>query len=104
MGRRTRKASPAVQTEEAPIQEVGLSVDEMTDEQRDLVIAEQRAVFIEAMNKMHQEYLDESMGTLHNQFVAFISAAKIPLPNALLVLKIVEREIVDQAIAQYMGK
>lgn len=61
----------------------------------------------EIMDVLAEEYmarLDDSMGQLHNQFVAFIASAKLPLPNVLLVLEIVKSEIVDQASLKYLGE
>jgi hypothetical protein len=60
----------------------------------------------EALNELCQAYethLDDTMGTLHNRFVAFIAESRLPLPQVLLVLKMVESEVVAQAQKKYMG-
>lgn len=45
--------------------------------------------------EVYQE-LDDETGQLYNRFVAYISEARIPLYNALVVLDILKAEIVEQ--------
>ena len=68
------------------------------------LLLEQQQALLQAMAEEYQARLDDEMGTLHNRFVLFIAAAQIPLPQVLLVLKMVEREIIDQSIKQYLGE
>ena len=61
---------------------------------------------LELMAHLSEAYLsalDEQMGQLHNQFVAFISEAKLPLPQVLLVLEMLVSETVAQAHAKYLA-
>jgi hypothetical protein len=44
----------------------------------------------------YEQKLDELTGKLYNQFVGFISEARIPLYNAFVVLEILRAEIVEQ--------
>ena len=46
----------------------------------------------------------ELMEKLNNQIVSFVSQSKLPLPNALMVLKLVESELVAQARKKYLGE
>jgi hypothetical protein len=48
--------------------------------------------------------IDDSMADLHNRLAAFIAEVKIPLPMIMLVLKMLEKEVVDQAYKQYLGE
>lgn len=58
---------------------------------------------LEAVRGLYESYLDDEMGNLHNQFVAFISESKLPLPQVLIVLKILEAETIEIARHKYMG-
>jgi len=40
--------------------------------------------------------LDDATGKLYNQFVGFISEARVPLYNALTVLEILRTEVIEQ--------
>jgi hypothetical protein len=51
----------------------------------------------------YEAYLEDQMGHLHNRFVAFISESRLPLPQALLVIKMLEAEIMEQASKKYLG-
>ena len=65
-------------------------------------LAKQQAL----IDKVGEEYLsrlDDEMGRLHNQFVAFISATKVPLPHVVMVLQILLRETTDEAMRRYLG-
>ena len=44
----------------------------------------------------------EKMGHLHNRFVAFISEAKIPLPNVIMVLQMLLKEAMEMAEKKYL--
>jgi hypothetical protein len=65
-------------------------------------LEKQQAVF-EKLAEEYSNQLDDDMGKLHNQFVGFISASKLPLPQVALVLEVLLRETVDEAIRRYMG-
>jgi hypothetical protein len=78
------------------------SKKQTTDEAVTEAVAKQQAL-MEELGKAYSAKLDEDMGKLHNQFVTFISAAKLPLPQVALVLEILLREVVDQAMSKYMG-
>ena len=51
----------------------------------------------------YEAYLEDQMGHLHNRFVAFIAESRLPLPQALLVIKVLEAEIMEQAAKKYLG-
>ena len=63
-----------------------------------------RKEIIEAVGEAYQISLNDKMGNLHNQFVAFISSANIPLPHVLIVLEIIKKETIDLAIKKYIGE
>lgn len=65
---------------------------------------EKRNEIFKVMSEAYQKSLDDKMGHLHNQFVAFISSANIPLPHVLMVLEIIKKETIDLAIKKYMGE
>jgi len=62
----------------------------------------QRAV-TQMLAASYDAQLEEQMGQLHNQFVGFIAAARLPLPQVLLVLQILVAETVAQAQEKYLG-
>jgi hypothetical protein len=64
---------------------------------------ERRQALLQAVGTAYAAQLDEQMGLLHNQFVAFISEAKLPLPQVLLVLEMLVNETIAQARAKYVG-
>jgi hypothetical protein len=64
---------------------------------------QQQEVALRMMSESYDAKLEKDMGQLHNQFVAFISASRLPLPQVLLVLQILIKETVDQAHAKYLG-
>jgi hypothetical protein len=73
------------------------------NESSDLASAEERQR--EALRLFAGEYelaLSDRMGSLHNQFVAFISASQIPLPQVLVVLEMLRLETLDQARQMYL--
>lgn len=63
----------------------------------------QQEVALRMMGESYEAKLEKDMGQLHNQFVAFISTAKLPLPQTLLVLQMLVRETIDQAYGKYLG-
>ena len=63
---------------------------------------EQQAIALRMMSVSYETKLEQDMGQLHNQFVAFIASAKLPLPQVLLVLQILIKETVDQAYGKYL--
>jgi hypothetical protein len=48
--------------------------------------------------------ITDSMGLLHNTFVSFITEAKLPLPNVIVVLELLLKEAIDQAMHAYIGE
>lgn len=67
-------------------------------------ILDKQKIIMEELNSAYLNALDTEMGQLHNQFVAFISASKLPLPQVSLVLEILLRETIDHAIQKYIGE
>jgi len=65
---------------------------------------EKRQAMLAALHEAYVAQLDEEMGKLHNQFVAFIATARLPLPQVLLVLEILVAETIIQARARYLGE
>lgn len=55
------------------------------------------------MSESYEIKLEKDMEHLHNQFVAFISSSKLPLPQTLLVLQMLVKETIDQAYEKYLG-
>ena len=64
---------------------------------------EKKAAVAQALSEEYAAQLDERMGHLHNQFVAFVATSQLPLPHVLLVLEILVSETVAQAKAKYVG-
>ena len=58
---------------------------------------------LQQMADMYQQHLDDTMGHLYNQFVAFIAESKLPLPQVLLVLEMLILETQMQARKRYIG-
>lgn len=65
---------------------------------------DRQAAIAEALREDYEVRLADAMGTLHNQFVAFIASARLPLPHVLMVLKMLERETLDQAYKDFLGE
>jgi len=65
---------------------------------------ERQAAMVAKLREEYEGNISEDMGRLHNQFVSFISSAKIPLPHVLLVLDMLKRETLDQAFVLYLGE
>jgi hypothetical protein len=65
-------------------------------------IQKQRDSLYQELGKAYQAKLDNDMEKLHNQFVAFISVSHLPMTEVLLVLEILIKETIDQAIKKYM--
>ena len=57
------------------------------DKDAELAI-QQQTELLQQLGIVYAEQLDEQMGQLHNQFVSFISASGLPLPQVLLVLEV----------------
>lgn len=72
----------------------------MTEDQK---ATEQRMAMYAAMKDEFQIQQDGIMGQLYNQIVSFVAASELDLTQVLLVLKMIERDIVDQARAKYLG-
>ena len=75
----------------------------VSEEEVQVAVDKQRAIMA-ALSEAYEDQLQRDMGLLHNQFVSFISAAKIPLPHALLVLQMLITETIEQAKRQYLGE
>ena len=58
---------------------------------------------LDQVRKIYEEQLTDEMGKLHNQFVAFISESRVPLPQVLIVLEILKAETIEIARHKYMG-
>ena len=58
----------------------------------DELLAKHKADFEAA----YEQALDDQTGNLYNQFVAYISEAKIPLYHVLVVLEVVKTEVIRQ--------
>jgi hypothetical protein len=67
-----------------------------TVEQHDAAVAHLRGVY--------EDHLVDSMGLLHNRFVAFVAESRLPLPQVLLVLEMLVSETIEQAKKQYLGE
>jgi len=65
---------------------------------------EKQQLMMQVLSDAYSAKLDSDMEKLHNQFVAFISAAKLPLPQTLLVLQILVKETIDEAYKKYLGE
>jgi hypothetical protein len=52
---------------------------------------------------VYEDNLVDSMGMLHNRFVAFVAESKLPLPQVLLVLEMLVSETIEQAKKKYLG-
>ena len=75
---------------------------EGTEQNAELAVQRQTEL-LQQLGEAYKDSLDEQMGQLHNQFVAFISAARLPLPQVLVVLEILVNETVAQATERYLG-
>jgi len=64
---------------------------------------QEKAIALAKLKIVYEEHLNDEMANLHNRFVAFISESRLPLPQALMVIKMLEAEIMDQARLKYMG-
>jgi len=56
------------------------------------------------LRSVYEDHLNDSMALLHNRFVAFIAESRLPIPQVLLVLKMLEAETIDQAKKKYLGE
>ena len=75
----------------------------ITEEEAQAAVEKQQAI-MHALAEAYEVQLNNDMALLHNQFVSFIAAAKIPLPHALLVLQMLVAETIEQAKQQYLGE
>jgi hypothetical protein len=58
---------------------------------------------VEMICKTYADSLDDKSGILHNNLVAVIADSKLPIAHALLVVKMLEKELIDQAFSRYLG-
>ena len=63
-----------------------------------------QALVVAQLRAEYESNISDEMAQLYNQFVAFISATKVPLPNVLVVLEILRRQTVNQAVSTYLGE
>jgi hypothetical protein len=73
-------------------------------EQEAEAAAAKREAILKELAASYSAHLDESMGKLHEQFVAFVASSQLPLPQILLVLEILVSETIEQAKNQYLGE
>lgn len=57
---------------------------------------------IDSITANYEAQNTEKMGHLHNRFVSFISEAKLPLPEVVLVLQMLLKEAMDMAEKKYL--
>jgi len=74
---------------------------ETTDEDARQALDRQTEL-LQHLGESYNAQLDDEMGQLHNQFVVYIAAAHLPLPQVLLVLEILVNETIAQAKAKYV--
>ena len=67
-------------------------------------LLENQAMVVAHLRAEYEANIADEMGQLYNQFISFIAATKVPLPNVLVVLEILKRNTVDQAIQMYLGE
>ena len=67
-------------------------------------IDDRQKVMAAALREDYEVHLADEMGRLHNQFVAFIATARLPLPHVLMVLDMLKRETLDQAYKDFLGE
>lgn len=63
---------------------------------------ELKGAALKKLEKIYGQHLTDSMGRLHNQLVAYISEAQIPLPHLVLVLELLRDEAIALAKQEYM--
>jgi len=69
-------------------------------------MVQQNLIKQEIINQVILEYeakVDSEMGKLFNRFVGYISEARIPLSNALVVIEMLREATVKQAYEKYLG-
>ena len=67
---------------------------------------ENKAAQMAALKQMAdawEQRMDDQMAELHNRFVGFISEARLPIPQVLVVLELLVKETLDQAYQSYLG-
>lgn len=74
----------------------------MSDKIKDALSAQ--AELVASLRREVEIEITDEMGELHNNFVAIISASKIPLPHVSLVLDMLKRETIEQAFKKYLGE
>lgn len=63
---------------------------------------ELKGAALRRLEKIYGQHLTDSMGRLHNQMVAYISEARIPLPHLVMVLELLLNEAIELARQEYM--
>jgi hypothetical protein len=64
-----------------------------TQAQHDAAIAQLRSAY--------EDHLNDTMALLHNRFVGYIAESRLPIPQVLLVLKMLVSETIEQAKRKY---
>ena len=72
-------------------------------EEIDKAIGQQQALTA-ALRESYEDSLVDEMGKLYNHFVGFISSARLPLPQVLLVLEMLKQDTIEQAVQRYKGE
>lgn len=57
---------------------------------------------IDKIISSHESQVDDTMGHLHNRFVAYIAESKVPLPQVVVVLQILLDEALEIAKQRYL--
>lgn len=65
---------------------------------------ELKGAALRRLEKIYGQHLTDSMGRLHNQMVAYISEARIPLPHLVMVLELLLNEAVQLARQEYIKR
>ena len=65
---------------------------------------EQQQAALAHLGNVYESHLDNTMEHLYNRFVAFIAESRLPIPQVLLVLKMLEAETIGHAKKKYLGE
>lgn len=80
---------------------MGTKIKKNISEQEEAQIVQ--AEKLKMLGDAYEAKLEVDMEKMHNQFVGFISVAKLPLPQVLLVLQMLVQETIEQAYKKYLG-
>ena len=65
---------------------------------------EKRKALQEELAKAYDAQLDETINHTYNRFVSYIANSELPLTHVLMVLEMLKKELMDQAIAGYLKR